>query len=415
MKLRHLLTIGPLLLLAGWLATACHHDDAPAAANGDADYYTCTMHPSVHLHDPKAKCPICGMDLVHVTRNGSGVETNQAAAGQPSVFFVPVARQQQIGVTYATVEKKPLQSTLRAVGTISLDKLRHWDFVSRVDGYVQKLDVSSPGELVESNQALLTIYSPDLLTAQNEFIELLQMRDAAEKTDAPAARQTAESLLAAAKRRLGLWNVTPEQIAALEQTRRASDTLSFYSPFKGVVQSIPVDQGRKVAAGDHLVDVADLSVVWAWAQFYQDELPLLKKDLPVVVTTDSDPNEKFSGTIAVVDPFIDEPTRTTRVRVDIENPGFKLRPGMYVNILLQCDGGEGLIVPAGAVLPTGEHNIVFVDEGAGKLLPRFVELGRKYGDNYAVVSGLREGERVVSSANFLIDAESRVQGALKTW
>ena len=122
--------------------------------------------------------------------------------------------------------------------------------------------------------------------------------------------------------------------------------------------------------------------------------------------------KSFPEKIAVVDPFIDEPTRTARVRVDIENPGFKLRPGMYVNILLQCDSGEGLTVPVGAVLPTGEHNIVFVDQGAGKLLPRFVELGRKFGDDYAVVSGLREGERVVSSANFLIDAESRVQGAL---
>jgi Cu(I)/Ag(I) efflux system membrane fusion protein len=213
---------------------------------------------------------------------------------------------------------------------------------------------------------------------------------------------------------LALWNVTPEQIAKLEQTRQASDTVSFYSPFKGVVQSIPVDQGRKVAAGDHLVDVADLSVVWAWAQFYQDELPLLKTDLPVVVTTDAGA-ERYSGKIAVVDPFIDEATRTARVRVDIENPGFKLRPGMYVNILLESDSGEGLTVPAGAVLPTGEHNIVFVDKGEGKLLPRFVELGRKYGDSYAVASGLNEGERVVSSANFLIDAESRVQGALKTW
>ncbi len=414
MKPKHLFFIGALLLLVALLGTACHRDNATPAVNNDADYYTCTMHPSVHLHDPKAKCPICGMDLVHIMKNKAGGETNSAAAEQPSEFLVPVARQQQIGVTYATVEKKPLQSSLRAVGVVSLDKLRQWDFVSRVDGYVQKLEVSSPGEVVESNQPLLTIYSPDLLTAQREFVELLKARDADGKADSTGARQRTENLLASARRRLELWKVTPEQIATLEKTRQASDTLSFDSPFKGIVQSVPVEQGRKVMAGDRLVGVADLSLVWAWAQFYQDELPLLKQGLPVTVTVGGT-SEKFSGKIAVIDPVIDEATRTARVRVDIENPAFKLRPGMYVNIFLQSDSGEGLAVPVSAVLPTGERNIVFVDEGAGKLLPRFVELGRRFDDSYAVVSGLSEGERVVSSANFLIDAEARVQGALKSW
>ena len=415
MKLKHLLSLGALLLLAALLGTACRHDNAVPAANDVLDYYTCTMHPSVHLHDPKAKCPICGMDLVHIVKNRPGAETNQAAGEQPGEFFVPVARQQQIGVTYATVEKKLLQSTLRAAGAVSLDKLRQWDFVSRVDGYVQKIEVSSAGELVESNQPLLTIYSPDLLTAQREFIELLKIRDADGKSDSTGARQRTEDLLASARRRLELWNVTPAQIAVLGKSRQASDTLSFYSPFMGVVQSIPAEQGRKAAAGDRLVSVADLSLVWVWAQFYQDELPLLKQGLPVTVTTGADTSEKFSGKIAVIDPFLDEQTRTARVRVDIENPEFKLRPGMYVNILLRSDSGVGLTVPASAVLPTGERNIVFVDQGDGKLLPRFVELVRNFGDDYAVVSGLREGERVVSSANFLIDAEARVQGALKSW
>ena len=295
MKPKHLISIGALLLLAALLGTACHHDNPAPTTNDDVDYYTCTMHPSVRLHDSKDKCPICGMQLVAVMKNKSGPETNKESAGQPGEFFVPVARQQQIGVTYTTVEKKPLKATLRAAGVVSLDKLRQWDFVSRVDGYVQKLKVSSAGELVESNQPLLTIYSPDLLTAQREFVELLQTRDAGVKAGASTGREHIENMLASARRRLELWNVTPEQIAALERSRQASETISFYSPFKGIVQSIPVDQGRKVAAGDRLVGVADLSLVWVWAQFSQDELPLLKKDLPVVVTTDSDANEKFSG------------------------------------------------------------------------------------------------------------------------
>ena len=191
--------------------------------------------------------------------------------------------------------------------------------------------------------------------------------------------------------------------------------LTLYSPFKGVVQDIGVDQGRKVMNGDHLVDIAELSVVWVWAQFYQDELPLLKKGLPVTITTSSYPGERLNGKIALIDPFINDAMRTGRVRIDVENPDLKLRPDMYVDVDLTMDMGEGVAVPVPAVLPTGKHNIVFVDKGEGKLEPRFTELGRKYGDFYEVKSGLNETERVVTSANFLIDAEAKVQGALKSW
>jgi Cu(I)/Ag(I) efflux system membrane fusion protein len=167
--------------------------------------------------------------------------------------------------------------------------------------------------------------------------------------------------------------------------------------------------------GDHLVDIADLSVVWVWAEFYQDELPMLKKGLPIVIATSSYPGEEFQGTISVIDPFLNDASRTGRVRIDVENGGLKLRPDMYVDVNLTMDMGHGLAAPVSAVLPTGRHNIVFVDKGQGKLEPRFVELGRKYGDYYEVRSGLKEGERLVTSANFLIDAEAKVQGALKSW
>lgn len=423
MKLKHFLTISPLLILIYLLVPACSHDEGKGGANSDVDYYTCTMHPSVKSHDPHAKCPICSMDLVpvkHKTDAGeshpsSDMDGNTNMAGHPTEFTVPVSRQQLIGVTYATIEKKPLQSSLRAVGTVTYDKQRHWDFVSRIEGYVQKLEVSSRGDLVGKNQPLLTIYSPDLLTTEQEFLNLLRMRDEAEKSHSEAIQQSSQNLIESAKRRLFLWNITTNQIAELEQSREAKETLTLYSPFKGVVQNLQVDQGRRVSMGDHLVDIADLSVVWVWAQFYQDELPLLKKDLPVSVTSDSYPNETFTGKIALIDPFINDASRTIRVRVDINNPDLKLRPDMYVNILLKNDIGEGLAVPVSAVLPTGERNLVFVDKGEGKLEPRFVQLGRKYGDDYEMKSGVKEGERVVNSANFLIDAESKVQGALKSW
>jgi len=418
-----------LLGLICLLLPACSHEMSRADADSDIAYYTCAMHPSVRSKTP-GKCPICSMTLIPVMKKSADATTNIAGhvhshhhemaggANQvepPAVFNVPVARQQLIGVTYATVEKKRLQSTLRTVGIVTYDKQRKWDFVSRIDGYVQKLDVSSSGELVEENQPLLTIYSQELLTTQREFLDLLRMRDEPQKPLSEAVQQSTQKLIESARRRLIQWNITPDQIAGLEKTREAKETLTLYSPFKGVVQSLQADQGRRVSAGDRLVEVADLSAVWVWAQFYQDELPLLKKDMPVTITSDSFPDDKFSGKIAVIDPFINDASRTIRVRVDIQNSDFKLRPDMYVNVSLQNEAGESLAVPASAVMPTGERNIVFVDKGEGRLEPRFVALGRKYGDDYAVKSGLKEGERVVNSANFLIDAESKVQGAVKSW
>ena len=335
---------------------------------------------------------------------------NQAAGGASHEFLVPVERQQQIGVTYAKVERKPLDHTIRAVGMVVPDKARNWQFVSRVDGYVQKLHVTSPGEVVEKDAPLLSIYSPDLLTTEREFVELLRMRDEARSKE---ARETPERLIESAKRRLQLWNVTQEQIAELQKTRQATDTITLLSPFRGVVQSVPVEQGKSVKVGDMLVEVADLSVVWVWADFYENESSMLQAGQKIAVTAKSYPGEKFDGTISLINPFIDETKRTAKVRIDIPNADFKLRPGMYVNAELAMNMGEALTVPVSAIMPTGARNVVFVDKGEGKLEPRIVQLGSKYGDIYEVQSGLQENERVIASANFLIDAESKVQGALK--
>jgi Cu(I)/Ag(I) efflux system membrane fusion protein len=401
------------------------------------------MHPSVKKHSPTDKCPICSMNLVPVNKReataseSQSVETSrihqapdaphstfraQHEAGvvresvaQPAEFTVPVKRQQQIGVTYATIEKRPFTHTIRAVGMAAYDKQRHWEYVSRVEGYVKELFVSSRGELIEKGAPILTIYSPDLLTTQNEFVDVLNMRDEAKTKGNQALLQSADKLVESTKQRLILWNISDKEIAELETTRKPQEHLTLYSPFKGVVQDIGVDQGRKVMGGDHLVDVADLSVVWVWAQFYQDELPLLTKGLPVSITTSSYPGEKLNGKISVIDPFINDAMRTGRARIDVENPDLRLRPDMYVDVELTMEMGEGVAVPVPAVLPTGRHNIVFVDKGEGKLEPRFIEIGRQYGDFYEVKSGLKEAERVVTSANFLIDAEAKVQGALQSW
>jgi membrane fusion protein, copper/silver efflux system len=421
-----------LVMLAALLsgAASCSKNSSTGKPN-KIDYWTCTMHPSVREKGP-GKCPICSMDRVPVMKesatpaasNKSAPHHDHAAmlAGKPSdgsatsspshEFVVPVERQQQIGVRYAKVERKPLRHTIRAVGLIVPDKTRNWQFVSRVDGYVQKLVVTAPGELVEKDAPLLSIYSPDLLTSEREFVELLRMRDQAKSQD---ARETPQRLIESAKRRLQLWNVTEQQIAYLEKTRKASDTLTLLSPFRGVVQSVPVEQGKSVKPGDLLVEVADLSVVWLWAEFYENELSMLQGGQKLTVTAKSYPGQNFDGTLSLIDPFLDATKRTAKVRIDIPNPDFKLRPGMYVNAELEMDMGAALTIPVSAVMPTGTRSVVFVDKGEGKLEPRIVQLGTKYGDIYEVKSGLQENERVVASANFLIDAESKVQGALKAF
>ena len=379
----------------------------------DVDYYTCTMHPSVHSQSP-GKCPICGMDLVPVMKSGTGenppTNSSGSAGAKPSQFVVPVERQQQIGVTYAAAERTPLHHSIRAVGTMEADLQRHWAFVARVDGYVQQMFVTSPGEVVEKDAPLISIYSPDLLTTERELVLLLHMRDEAK---APDARRGPERLIAAAKSRLQQWNVTDEQIAKLERDRTPDQVLTLRSPVRGFVQEVPAHQGVNVKMGDHLVDIADLSLLWVWSDFYENELSMLKQGQKVEVTSKSYPGEKFEGEIAVVNPFVDPMKRTSRVRIDIPNPDFKLRPGMYATVQLAMDMGEALTVPRGAVMPTGTRSIVFVDKGAGKLEPREIQLGQQYGDRFEVKSGLTEGERVVASANFLIDAEANVQGALK--
>src|SRR5438445_4308381 len=435
-----------LALLAFLVAASCSKQNG-SPANSNIDYWTCTMHPSVHSKDP-GKCPICSMDLVPVIKKG-GTEAKVSAssskpegtrdmqggevakgggemkgmAGMPgmkggaetkapqtSEFVVPVERQQQIGVRWAKAERKPLRHTIRSVGTIVPDRSRNWQFVSRVDGYVQKLNVTAPGQVVDKDAPLLSIYSPDLLTSEREFVELLRMRDEAKSKE---ARETPERLIESAKRRLQLWNVTNEQITELQQTRNPRENLTLLSQFRGWVQSVPVEQGKSVKMGDMLVEVADLSVVWVWAEFYENELSMLKVGQKIDITAKSYPGEKFEGTISLINPFLDEAKRTAKVRIDIPNPDFKLRPAMYVNAELAMDMGEGLTIPVSAVMPTGTRNVAFVDKGEGKLEPRIIQLGSKYGDSYEVKEGLRDGEQVIASANFLIDAESKVQGALK--
>jgi membrane fusion protein, copper/silver efflux system len=397
---------------------SCTKRVGPTVAAEDIDYYTCTMHPWVHSKKP-GTCPVCAMDLVPVYKSKSqGEQANQAgnagaipsSSSKPSAqptsheFDVPVERQQQFGVTYAQAKRERLVRTVRTVGLVTADKGRQWMYVPRTDGYVQKLYITSPGQVVEKGQDLMQVYSPDLATSEQELIKLLENRD-------HGAARDIDQLIQSAKRRLRQWNLTDQQIDDLEKGRISSEYLTLVSPFKGVVEEVPADQGERFSMGQKLISVADLSLVWVWAEFYQNEIPIINVGQTVSITFDSD--KSFTGVVAVVNPFISQTQRTTKIRIDLPNPDLQLRPGMYVNADLSVDLGEGLTVPINAVVPTGSRNIVFLDKGNGKLQPSIVQLGSQVGDAYQVLSGLKEGDRVVASANFLIDAESQVQGALQ--
>jgi len=415
--MKNRLVIFPALLVV-LLLGACSKPGPSVVVRNDVDYYTCTMHPWVHSKKP-GKCPVCAMDLVPVFKNKpqadqakqtSSAEATAGASSEPGrqseshEFDVPIERQQQFGVTYAVAKRQRLVEIVHTVGLVTADKTRQWMYVARTDGYVQKLYLTSPGQVVEQGQDLLQVYSPDLAAAEQEFIKLLENRD-------HGASREIDQLIQSAKRRLRQWNLTDQQIEQLEKTRTWSEYLTLVSPFRGVVEEVPVDQGARFSMGQKLISVADLSLVWVWAEFYQNEIPIVNPGQTVSITFGSE--KSFAGVIAIVNPFVSQSQRTTKVRIDLSNPDLQLRPGMYVNANLSVDLGEGLTVPINAVVPTGSRNIVFLDKGDGKLLPRMVQLGSQVGDAYQVLSGLKEGDRIVSSANFLIDAESQVQGALQ--
>jgi RND family efflux transporter MFP subunit len=407
----------------------------------DVDYWTCGMHPSVRSKAP-GKCPICGMELVLVasrkTDTSGSPNSNQQADGSvtahrsagrkelsnedgvlqsdASEFIVPVQRQQQIGVTYAEVRRRDIRFGIRSVGALEVDQGQIFECVSRVNGYIEELQVTSPGERVAVGQPLMTIYSPDLRAPEQELINLLKVQ-----ANGSAAAGSIDQLIDLARRRLQLLNVGASEISELERTGQLTDRLILRSPFRGVVSEAPIKVGMGVKPGDRLMTVLNLSRLWLWASFYENEFGLLREGQTVTVDLPVFPNRSFAGKIGVISPTIDPLKRTAAVRIDIPNADGQLRPGMYADISAEIDVGEGLTIPFDAVLPTGSRMLVFVDKGSGKLQPRFVQVGRQFVDlagpnrerYYQVTGGLQEGERVVSSANFLIDAEAQLQGAMK--
>jgi len=333
------------------------------------------------------------------------------SAAPSGVVAIPAVARQLIGVRSAPAAYASLEEEIRTVGTVNYDERGFTQVTLKISGWVREVFVDSIGRPVRKGEPLFTIYSPDLLTTQDEY--LLAVKTQAQLAASPLAdaKANAAALVVSARERLRLWDVTDSQIAALERRGQAEPVLTVYAPSSGIVLKREALPGKYVEPGTTLYEIADLSTVWIYADIYESEVMATKLGQPASVTFAAYPGETFRGTVAYIYPALNTEARTVRVRLELPNLGLKLKPGMFGNVILQTDAVKTLVVPKEAVLETGLRQLVFMDRGQGRYEPASVKLGRRSQDYVEVMEGLTEGERIVTSANFLLDAESKLTSA----
>jgi Cu(I)/Ag(I) efflux system membrane fusion protein len=334
------------------------------------------------------------------------VAGDSAGAAEDGVVTIDAARRQTLGIRTEVVERRDLVATVRAAGRVSWDETRLHDVTLKFAGYVRTLSGDFTGRTVHAGEPLLTVYSPELLSAQQEYLEAVR----AAALD-PAARDLAD----AARRRLLLWDVPVAQVEGIAREGRVRDEIPVLAPATGVITEKRVVAGSPFAAGDVLFRLAPIDPVWVMAAVYQVDLPLVKVGAPVTLSNPYLDGGSRKGRVAFVDPTLSSDTRTGSVRIEVPNPKGDLKPGMFVDAVLESPLGSRLAVPESAVLPTGERRVVFVDLGQGRLAPRDVRLGAQAGDWYEVLGGLAAGDRVVTSGNFLISSEAKLRSAGEKW
>jgi RND family efflux transporter MFP subunit len=395
----------------------------PTSAAGAADVYVCPMHPDVTADRP-GRCPECGMDLVRAEAPAppgpTAAETSAPGAEAPDAQIAPRAplaielrRQQLVGVRTATVTRRPIIRTIRTVGQVQYDETRLAEITLKVEAFVQDLHVNYTGQYVRRGEPLFSVYSPDLLATQHEYVLALESRDRLQISQVGDARDYAERLVSAARRRLALWDLPDEEIGRLDRTREPRPTLVFRSPASGFVIEKRVVAGMRVAPGDTLYRLADLSVVWLEADVYEPDVAFVQAGGRATVTLDAWPGEVFGGRIAYIHPNVDPATRTVRVRLELPNPRGRLKPGMYAHVELSRRFGDGLLVPTDAVVDSGREQFVFVALGGGHFEPRRVRTGHRLGGEIEILDGVAEGDVVAAAATFFLDSESQLRAAMQ--
>ena len=436
-----------VLLSVAWLLLRPGAADRAGAA---AQLYTCGMHPAVIQNRP-GNCPICGMKLTPIRKQPGNVNasTNASTSGASperkiryykstmllgeisptprkdsmGMDMVPVYEDaagdsatiaisidpvtvQRMGIRVGQVTTGPLRRTVRTMGVIDFDETSLADVTTKFKGWIEKLYVDATGRQVHSNEPLFEIYSPELVSAQTEY--LLALNQAAGAPGAEALKVTAQT-------KLKFFDISDEQIADLEKTRQAKKTLRITAPRDGIVVEKMVVEGQMVDAGMKLYRLADLAIVWVQSQVYEQDLEFVRLGQESVVSLSYLPDRKFRGRVTYIYPTVDEKTRTARVRMEFHNPGYFLKPGMFATVELQAELEPSvLLVPDAAVLRSGQKNTVFVALDGGRFEPRTVVLGaRSENDMYQVLSGLNPGEHVVTSGQFMLDSESQLREAIQ--
>jgi membrane fusion protein, copper/silver efflux system len=375
--------------------------------------YHCPMHPS-YISDKPGKCPICGMDLVpsETAKPAEPVQQKKEMVMEPGAVMISPERQQLIGVKTAMVHMMNLEKTIRAVGKLEYDEQKQVIVTTKIEGWIEKLYIDYTGKLVEKGQPLFTIYAPDLVAAQQEYLLALKSKKYLADSPFKDSQESSQSLIDAAKKKLQLWDVTEKQIAELEKTGEVTKTITIYSPATGFVVEKMAVQGTKIMPGETLFKLVDFSTVWLIADIYEYELPLVKLGQTAMITLSNIPGKKFSGKINYIYPALEEATRTAKVRFVLLNPEYALKPGMFANAELQIPLGKKLVIPDNALIDTGTKQIVIVAGEDGHFTPKEVKLGTKIEGYDEILSGVSEGDNVVTNANFLIDSESQIKSAV---
>ena len=338
-------------------------------------------------------------------------DTPGMSAAPSGAVAIPAVARQLIGVRSAPVTYASLGQEIRAVGTVGYDERGLTQVTVKTSGWVREVFVDSIGRPVRKGERLFTLYSPDILATQDEY--LLAVRAQSQLAASPLAevKANAGSLVDSSRERLRLWDVTDLQIAMLERRGTAEPVLTVYAPASGIVLKREALPGKYVEPGTTLYEVADLSTIWISADIYESEVAAVRLNQPASVTFAAYPGTTFRGNVSYIYPSLNIDTRTVRVRVELPNPGLKLKPGMYGTVNVQTETVKTLVVPKEAVLETGLRQLVFMDRGQGRYEPASVKLGRRSQDDVEVLEGLKEGDRIVTSANFLLDAESKLTSA----
>lgn len=384
-----------LLLLAG-----CQDRGAPAEqASGD------TMS-AAEMTAMKAPATSDGMTPEEMARMPG------AAAPASGDLDIGAERLQSIGVRFDKVVRRAMDRDIRTVGRVAIDERRLARVNVKVEGWIDQLYVNTTGEVVARGQPLFTLYSPELVATQEEYLLALRGAQTLGANAYPEVAAGSRSVLEAARRRLELWDIADSHIRKLEQTGEALRTLPIHAPIAGTVIEKMAVAGMRVMPGEDLYVIADLSRIWVLGDIYEYELPFVAIGQTAQMTLSYDPAARMNGRLTFIYPTLDPVTRTASVRFELDNPGGRLKPDMYVNVALRVPLGERLIVPKDAVLETGARRVIFVRRNGGQLAWREVTTGIRAGDWVEILDGLSEGEDIVTSANFLIDSESQVKGAM---